>query len=94
MHLNFAQRASLEPSASPCEGKPSRGGDRSAWTAGLALLDAIDSQAISGYQPYWAVRAHLLQRLEKTPEALAAYNRAIGLTEDPAVREFLLQRRG
>jgi len=58
------------------------------------VLDAIDSQAISGYQPYWAVRAHLLQRLEKTPEALAAYNRAIGLTEDPAVREFLLQRRG
>ena len=62
--------------------------------AGLVVLDAIDSQAISGYQPYWAVRAHLLQRLEKTPEALAAYNRAIGLTEDPAVREFLLQRRG
>ena len=62
--------------------------------AGLAVLDAIDSHAISGYQPYWAVRAHLLQRLEKTPEALEAYNRAIGLTEDPAVREFLLQRRG
>jgi predicted RNA polymerase sigma factor len=62
--------------------------------AGLAALDAIDSHAISGYQPYWAVRAHLLQRLEKTPEALEAYNRAIGLTEDPAVREFLLQRRG
>ena len=62
--------------------------------AGLAVLDAIDSHAISSYQPYWAVRAHLLQRLEKTPEALEAYNRAIGLTEDPAVRQFLLQRRG
>src|SRR5882762_3787711 len=62
--------------------------------AGLAVLDAIDSHAISGYQPYWAVRAHLLQGLEKTPEASEAYNRAIGLTEDPAVREFLLQRRG
>jgi predicted RNA polymerase sigma factor len=25
---------------------------------------------------------------------LDAYDRAIGLTEDPAVRQFLLQRRG
>ncbi len=62
--------------------------------AGLAALDAIDPDDITAYQPYWAVRAHLLQRLGKTPEALEAFDRAIGLTEDPAVREFLLQRRG
>ena len=62
--------------------------------AGLAALDAIDPDDLSAYQPYWAVRAHLLQRLGKTPEALEAFDRAIGLTEDPAVREFLLQRRG
>ena len=62
--------------------------------AGLATLDAIDPDDISAYQPYWAVRAHLLQRLGKTPEALDAFDRAIGLTEDPAVRQFLLQRRG
>ena len=62
--------------------------------AGLATLDAIDPDDISAYQPYWAVRAHLLQRLGKTPEALEAFDRAIGLTEDPAVRHFLLQRRG
>jgi predicted RNA polymerase sigma factor len=61
---------------------------------GLAVLDAIDSDAISSYQPYWAVRAHLLQRMGKTPEAFEAYSRAIGLAEDPAVREFLLQKRG
>ena len=61
--------------------------------AGLAALDGIDPDDISTYQPYWAVRAHLLQRLGKAPEALAAFDRAIGLTEDPAVREFLLQRR-
>ena len=61
---------------------------------GLAVLDAIDSDAVSSYQSYWAVRAHLLQRLGKTPEALEAYSRAIGLAEDPAVREFLLQKRG
>jgi RNA polymerase sigma-70 factor (ECF subfamily) len=62
--------------------------------AGLAVLDTIALEDISSYQPYWAVRAHLLQRLGKTPEALDAYDRAIGLAEDPAVREFLLQKRG
>jgi predicted RNA polymerase sigma factor len=61
--------------------------------AGLAVLDAIALDDVSGYQPYWAVRAHLLQRLGNKPEALDAYNRAIGLAEDPAVREFLLQKR-
>ncbi len=61
---------------------------------GLAVLDAIDQDAVSAYQPYWAVRAHLLQRLGNCPEARQAYNRAIGLAEDPAVREFLLQKRG
>ncbi len=30
--------------------------------AGLAVLDAIALDDVSGYQPYWAVRAHLLQR--------------------------------
>jgi predicted RNA polymerase sigma factor len=62
--------------------------------AGLARLDGIDTEDISTYQPYWAVRAHLLQQLGKTPDALDAFDRAIGLTEDPAVRQFLLQRRG
>jgi predicted RNA polymerase sigma factor len=62
--------------------------------AGLAVLDGIGPDAVAGYQPYWAVRAHLLQRLGTTPEAVDAFDRAIGLAEDPAVRQFLLQRRG
>jgi len=62
--------------------------------AGLAILDSIDQDAVLYYQPYWAVRAHLLQRLGKTHEAADAYDRAIGLAEDPAVKQFLLQKRG
>jgi len=62
--------------------------------AGLAVLDGIHLDDVSSYQPYWAVRAHLLQRLGKTSEAAHAFDRAIGLAEDPAVRQFLLQRRG
>jgi predicted RNA polymerase sigma factor len=62
--------------------------------AGLAVLDAVPLDDVSGYQPYWAVRAHLLQQLGKTPEALDAFDQAIGLAEDPAVRQFLLKKRG
>ena len=61
--------------------------------AGLAVLDAIELDIVSRYQPYWAVRAHLLQEIGKTPESLEAYDRAIGLAEDPAVRQFLLNKR-
>ena len=61
--------------------------------AGLAVLESMDPGAVSHYQPYWAVRAHLLQRLGKTREASDAYDRAIGLAADPAVREFLLEKR-
>jgi predicted RNA polymerase sigma factor len=59
--------------------------------AALTLLDQIESEAVS-YQPYWAVRAHLLQQLDRS-EASAAFDRAIGLSEDPAVRAFLSGRR-
>lgn len=62
--------------------------------AGLAALEPISREDASDYQPYWAVRAHLLQRLGKTQEAADAYDRAIGLAEDPAVREFLLKKGG
>jgi len=61
---------------------------------GLAVLDGMDLATVSHYQPYWAVRAHLLQRLGRPREAADAYDRAIGLAEDTAVKEFLLQRRG
>ena len=62
--------------------------------AGLALLDTIDRAAVSTYQPFWAVRAHLLRQAGEADGAEEAYDRAIGLTEDPATRQFLLERRG
>ena len=79
-------------------------GRRAAYAAALAeanrpedaleVLDTVDPDTISAYQPYWAVRAHLLQLLGKRREAQHAYDRAIGLAEDPAIREFLIQKRG
>jgi predicted RNA polymerase sigma factor len=52
---------------------------------GWAVLDGIDPDDISAYQPYWAVRADLLRRLEETFEAVDAFDRAIGLADDPAL---------
>ena len=62
--------------------------------SGLAILNAIEPEAVSSYQPYWAVRAHLLRQLGKSADALDAYDQAIRLTEDPAVRAFLHKKRG
>jgi RNA polymerase sigma-70 factor (ECF subfamily) len=61
--------------------------------SGLRALDAIDPETTRNYQPYWAVRAHLLHRAGRTGGALDAFDRAIGLTEDASTRQFLLERR-
>jgi RNA polymerase sigma-70 factor (ECF subfamily) len=62
--------------------------------AGLAALDALSDDArLAEYQPYWAARAELLIRCGDVPAADAAYERAIGLEPDPAVRSFLQRRR-
>ncbi len=59
--------------------------------AGLALLDALDGERLKDYQPYWAVRAHVLQKLGR-PEAHAAFDRAIGLSRHEGQRAFLLKK--
>ena len=60
--------------------------------AGLELVDPLQ-EALSGYQPYFAVRADLLRRLERSGEAIDAYERAIALTGNRAERELLSRRR-
>jgi predicted RNA polymerase sigma factor len=57
--------------------------------AGLAAFVAMPAADVAGYQPFWALRAHLLGRLRRGDEAAQAYARAIALSEDPAVRGFL-----
>lgn len=58
--------------------------------AGLIALDRLPVGRIESYQPYWALRAHLLQGSGASPAATrAAFDRAIGLCEDEAVRTYL-----
>ncbi|MBN8944441.1 MAG: RNA polymerase subunit sigma-70 [Rhizobiales bacterium] len=62
--------------------------------AGLAALDEAARDArLDDYQPYWAARAGLLARAGDGAAADGAYERAIGLETDPAVRRFLQERR-
>ena len=54
--------------------------------AGLAALDGLTGT--QAFQPWWAVRAALLRRLGD-PQAAHAYDQAVALTSDPAVRAYL-----
>jgi RNA polymerase sigma-70 factor (ECF subfamily) len=62
-------------------------------TAGLAALDSVaDDPQLRDYQPYWAARAGLLAKTGESNSAKTAYQRAIGLEPDEAVRRFLAER--
>lgn len=61
--------------------------------AGLQALAAVEVDGrVRTYQPYWAARAELLARTGDHSEAQKAYEIAIGMEPDPAVRRFLQQR--
>ena len=57
---------------------------------GLALIDAIDG--LDAYQPFHAVRAELLLRLERRVDGRVALERALELSENSMQRRFLERR--
>lgn len=61
--------------------------------AALAALAAMDAEAMKGFQPAHATRAHWLAQLGQRVEAQAAYDQAIALTPQAAVRKWLMQQR-
>ncbi len=61
-------------------------------TAGLETMEAIADARLTEYQPYWAARAELLAKTNRCAEARHAYDVAVGLERDPAVRRFLQKR--
>ncbi|MEQ7124663.1 RNA polymerase sigma factor [Actinopolymorpha sp. B11F2] len=61
--------------------------------AALAEVEALESAGqLAGYQYLPAVKADLLVRLGRQPQAAEAYQRALELTENNAEREFLSER--
>lgn len=63
-------------------------------TAGLAALEEIPANRVANYQPYWASRGHVLELLGRKAESQQALTRAASLTDDPALRAYLLRKSG
>jgi len=59
-------------------------------SAGLAQLEGMSADLLVGYQPYWVTRAYLLGLMGAHGQARQAYVHAIGLTEHPAIRRYLI----
>ncbi len=57
-----------------------------------AMPDVSADGGLAAYQPYWAARAELLAKTGAHDEARRAYEIAIGLERDAAVRRFLQRR--
>jgi RNA polymerase sigma-70 factor (ECF subfamily) len=55
-------------------------------------LELVDELKLDGYYLFHAIRADLLRRLGRNPEAADAYEAAISRCENPAERDFLVRR--
>lgn len=60
---------------------------------GLQALAGIDEQALSNFQPAWATRAELLANEGQHDAARLAYDQAVALTHEPALRQYLLEQK-
>jgi len=56
-------------------------------------LNVVETLPLQGYQPFHVVRADLLTRVGRKPEALEAYDRALELTVNTVERAHLQRRR-
>jgi predicted RNA polymerase sigma factor len=100
-HANWAEVVQLYDALLALAGSPVVAVNRALAIAEMdgasVALDALQEVAsdarLAEYQPYWAARAELLARTGAGKEARHAFELAIGLERDPAVRRFLQQRR-
>ena len=99
-HANWAEVVQLYDALLAFAGSPVVAINRALAIAELqgasAALEAMQALAaderITEYQPYWAAYAELLARTGAHGEARRAYEIAIGLERDQAVRRFLQRR--
>lgn len=82
---------SRAPMLGACVGRAAALGELHGPQVALEVLEAQSGDAID-YQPYHALRAHLLLRLGRAQEASRASEAALARTKDPAVRRFLRER--
>ncbi len=59
-------------------------------TQALVMLSQLVPAEVASYQPYWVTLAHAERAAGRPRAAQQGLERAIGLTEDPAVRAYLM----
>ena len=83
----------VEPSAIVSLNRAAAIAMRDGAAAGLALIDALlDTGELAEYPLAHSARADLCRRLGRTADALAAYSRALALTNQSPQRRFLERR--
>lgn len=80
----------VAPSAGSYVGRAAAAAEVYGARAAFELLEAMPRELSTLYQPFFALRGHLLNQLGRFEEAAADYRRAAGLTTDKSVRDFLL----
>lgn len=58
-----------------------------------AELEAMPPAQTAHYQPYWVTTAFVAKAMGEKDKAQTAFETAIGLTEDPAIRAFLAEQK-
>ncbi len=91
--LLYERLVELAPTIGACVGYAGALASASKAEDALKCLDGLDARRTEKYQPFWAVRAHILSVLNQTDDAAEAYDRAIGLAQDNAARKFLLEKK-
>ncbi|ABC92267.1 putative RNA polymerase sigma factor protein, ECF-family [Rhizobium etli CFN 42] len=88
----YAALVTMKPTLGARVGQAAVIGRAVSAAAGLERIDTLDPRDVAAYQPYWAVRAFLLANAGDDIAAADAYMTAIGLSDSPAVRNFLASR--
>jgi predicted RNA polymerase sigma factor len=99
-HANWAEVVKLYDALNALAGTPVVAINRALAIAELygaeaalaAMPEVAEDARLAEYQPYWAARAELLARTGVNGDARRAYEIAIGLERDGAVRRFLQRR--
>lgn len=83
--------ASIAPAAGVLVAKAAVKAEAGAPERALDLLDQLQAE-MEAYQPYWATRGRVLVLMARKDAAAECFRKAAGLSEDEAVRQFLIMR--
>lgn len=90
LHLLYQGLETISPTLGVTVARIAALSHRTDAATGLAALDALTDPRTASYQPFWALRAHLLTRLGQRDAAHEAYAKAAALTEAGPVQTWLL----